>query len=87
MVEHINGLRRSGTPIVLVSSSPGLVIEPLSLYLGCTATLTTPVVIERNGWSASVHGPACYGEGKLYWAERWAEEQGIAMDEVAGLCG
>ena len=30
VVNHFNGLRRAGTPIVLVSSSPGLVIEPLS---------------------------------------------------------
>ena len=84
VVEHINGLRRSGTQIVLVSSSPGLVIEPLSLYLGCTATLTTPVIIERNRLIDIGAGPACYGEGKLYWAQRWADDQGIAMSEVAG---
>ena len=81
VVEHLNALRRSGTPIVLVSSSPGIVIEPLSLYLGCTDTLTTPVVIERNRLVGIGHGPPCYGEGKLYWAEQWAEEQEIAMDE------
>ena len=73
VVEHFNALRRGGTPIVLVSSSPGLVIEPLSLYLGCTATLTTPVVIERNRMIGMGKGPACYGEGKLYWAEQWAD--------------
>src|SRR3954454_1428315 len=48
VVEHLMGLRRGGTAIVLVSSSPGIVIEPLSLYLGCASTLTTPVVIERG---------------------------------------
>src|SRR4051812_12844972 len=37
VVEHFNALRRAGTELVLVSSSPGLVIEPLSLYLGCAA--------------------------------------------------
>src|SRR5215471_1771863 len=45
VVEHIADLRRSGTAVVLVSSSPGIVIEPLSLYLGCTDTITTPVRI------------------------------------------
>src|SRR6478735_8423777 len=60
VVEHINAVRRSGTPIILVSSSPGLVIQPLSLFLGCTATLTTPVVIERNRLIGIGHGPACY---------------------------
>ena len=48
VVEHLYGLRRQGTAIVLVSSSPGLVIQPLSIYLNCTDTLTTPVVVERG---------------------------------------
>jgi HAD superfamily hydrolase (TIGR01490 family) len=84
VVEHLNGLRKQGTPIVLVSSSPGLVIEPLSLYLGCSATLTTPVVIERNRLIGMGSGPACYGEGKFYWAQQWADEHGLSMaDAVA----
>jgi HAD superfamily hydrolase (TIGR01490 family) len=82
VVEHLSSLRKMGTPILLVSSSPGLVIEPLSIYLGCTATLTTPVVIERNRLIGMGSGPACYGEGKLYWAEQWAEARGISMSDA-----
>ena len=78
----MSSLRKMGTPILLVSSSPGLVIEPLSIYLGCTATLTTPVVIERNRLIGMGSGPACYGEGKLYWAEQWAEARGISMSDA-----
>jgi HAD superfamily hydrolase (TIGR01490 family) len=81
VVEHLTGLRRSGTKVVLVSSSPGLVIEPLSLYIGCTDTLTTPVLIQRGRLVGIGAGPPCYGEGKLYWAERWAADRAIAMDE------
>jgi HAD superfamily hydrolase (TIGR01490 family) len=81
VVEHLSGLRRSGTAVVLVSSSPGIVIQPLSLFLGCTDMITTPVVIERGRLVGIGSGPACYGEGKLYWAEHWAAERGIAMDE------
>jgi HAD superfamily hydrolase (TIGR01490 family) len=83
VVEHLAGLRRRGTEVVLVTSSPGIVIEPLALYLGCTATLTTPVRIERGRLVGMGDGPACYGEGKLYWADRWAAERGIPMDETA----
>jgi len=83
VVEHFNALRRSGTALVLVSSSPGLVIEPLSLYLGCEATLTTPVVIQRGRLIGVAPGPACYGEGKRYYAERWAAERGVLMDSTA----
>ena len=72
VVDHLNGLRRAGTSIVLVSSSPGLVIQPLAIYLGCTDTLTTPVVIERGRLVGIGSGPPCYGDGKRYWAEQWA---------------
>ena len=82
VAEHFNSLRARGTPLVLVSSSPALVIEPLSLYLGCTAMLTTPVVIERNRMIGMGSGPPCYGEGKLYWAERWAQEHDLPMEQA-----
>ena len=83
VVDHFNDLRKSGTPLVLVSSSPGIVIEPLALYLGCAATLTTPVRIERGLLIGIGSGPACYGEGKLHYASEWAAGRGIPMDEAA----
>jgi HAD superfamily hydrolase (TIGR01490 family) len=82
VVEHFNALRQAGTPLVLVSSSPALVIEPLSLYLGCTAMLTTPIIIQRGRLVGIGSGPACYGEGKRFYAEQWAAGRGIKMDET-----
>jgi HAD superfamily hydrolase (TIGR01490 family) len=82
VVEHLYGLRRMGTPIILVSSSPRLVIEPLSIYLGCTDMLTTPVVIERGRLVGVGAGPPCYGEGKLHWAEHWAREHDVEIEEA-----
>lgn len=82
VVDHLKDLRSRGTDIVLVSSSPGIVLEPLSAYLGCTDTITTPVRIERGCLIGIAEGPPCYGEGKLYWARRWAESRQIAMDEA-----
>jgi HAD superfamily hydrolase (TIGR01490 family) len=82
VVEHLYGLRRQGTAIVLVSSSPGFVIQPLSIYLSCTDALTTPVVIERGRLVRPGSGPPCYGEGKRYWAEEWAKSRGIPMKDT-----
>jgi HAD superfamily hydrolase (TIGR01490 family) len=82
VAEHVRALRRSGTYVVLVSSSPGIVIAPLSTYLGCTDTITTPVRIERGRLVGTGDGPPCYGEGKLHWATAWATERGIVMDEA-----
>ena len=83
VVDHLNEIRMRGTAVVLVSSSPRIVLEPLSIYLGCTDTITTPVVIERGRLVGVADGPACYGEGKLHWARQWAADRGIAMDEAA----
>jgi HAD superfamily hydrolase (TIGR01490 family) len=82
VVEHLYGLRRQGTAIVLVSSSPGFVIQPLGIYLSCTDTLTTPVVIERGRLVRPGSGPPCYGEGKRYWAEEWAKSRGVRMEDT-----
>jgi HAD superfamily hydrolase (TIGR01490 family) len=81
--EHFLSLRRGGTPIVLVSSSPDLVIRPLAIYLGCADLLTTPVVIERGRLVGVGAGPPCYGEGKLYWATQWADENQVDMHTAA----
>lgn len=83
VVEHFETLRRSGTQLVLVSSSPGIVLAPLSRYLGCVETLTTPVRIEGGILVDVGDGPVCYGEGKLYWARRCAEARGFRMDATA----
>ena len=83
VVDHFTALRKAGTRLVLLSSSPGLVIEPLSIYLGCTTTLTTPVVVRQGRLVGVGSGPACYGEGKRFYAEEWAAESGIVMDETA----
>lgn len=82
VVEHFATLRRAGTPIILVSSSPRLVIEPLGIYLGCADLLTTPVVIERGRLVGVGSGPPCYGEGKLFWAESWSSEHHIPLDRA-----
>jgi len=82
VVDHLNELRMRGTEVVLVSSSPRIVLEPLSIYLGCTDTLTTPVRIERGRLVGIADGPACYGEGKLHWAQQWAQTRQIAMDDA-----
>jgi HAD superfamily hydrolase (TIGR01490 family) len=82
VVDHLSHLRMSGTPIVLVSSSPRLVIEPLGIYLGCRDVLTTPVVIERGQLIAIGSGPPCYGEGKLHYAREWAGEHNVEIGDA-----
>lgn len=83
VVEHVAGLREMGTPIVLVSSSPELVLRPLADYLQCADLLTTPVVYEEGRPPRVGEGPPCYGAGKLYWATRWTEAHGRPLTGAA----
>ena len=83
VVDHLDDLRKSGTAIVLVTSSPGIVVEPLAIYLQCDDTLTTPVRIVRNRLVGLGDGPPCYGEGKLEWARRWASDRGVDLADAA----
>ncbi len=81
VVEHLYTLKRTGTGIVLISSSPGLVITPLSIYLGCRDIITTPVIIERGRLVGVGSGPVCYGDGKRYRAEEWARSNQISLED------
>jgi HAD superfamily hydrolase (TIGR01490 family) len=83
VVEHLAALRRRGTAVVLVSGSPGFVLEPLAVYLGCEGLITTPVRVERGKLVGLGEGPPCYGDGKRHWAEDWASRRGISMDATA----
>src|SRR5215212_2659377 len=60
VADHVAALRSRGTAVVLVSSSPAIVLEPLSRYLGCTGTVTTPVRIEKGQLAGTGDGPPCY---------------------------
>ena len=80
--EHFGELRELGTSIVLVSSSPRIVIEPLGQHLGCADLITTPVRIEDGILQGVGDGPPCYGEGKLHWAQHWADTRGLDLGQA-----
>ena len=85
VVDHLNDLKMRGTAVVLVSSSPKIVLEPLSAYLGCSDTITTPVRDRaRPTWSESPTGPHVMARGSCIGPEngRRSRRQ-IAMDEAA----
>jgi HAD superfamily hydrolase (TIGR01490 family) len=82
VAEHFEELRQRGTTLLLVSSSPGLVLKPLSDYLGCTGMITTPVNIVDGYMIGLGEGPPCYGAGKLHWVEHWAREHDVDLAQA-----
>jgi phosphoserine phosphatase len=84
VLDHLNQLRAGGTRLVLLSSSPGFVLEPLGAYLGCAAVLSTPLRIERHRVTGVEpdHGAYCYGAGKAHYASRWLEAHGLGWPDA-----
>ena len=82
-VDHAAELREMGTPVVLISSSPRLVLEPLARHLGCADVLSTPFVIENGRFAGIGDGPPCYGPGKVHWAKTWCDAHRHPLERAA----
>ena len=81
VVDHLTCLRCAGTRSCwFVVARPG--DSAAAIYLGCTDTLTTPVRYRARPAGRDRVGPACYGEGKRYWAEEWGRKPRIKMDDA-----
>ena len=67
--------------LAILSSSPPYVTEPLAAMLGIEHVMCTRFEVHADGNFAGRHvAPACYGRGKVHWAERFAAEHGVDLD-------
>jgi HAD superfamily hydrolase (TIGR01490 family) len=73
------GHRRRGHLVAILSSSSPYIAEPVAHHLGIEHVLCTRLCV-RDGRFAGQHvRPACYGQGKVVWAERFARAQAIDL--------
>jgi len=49
--------------------------------MGIEHGICTNLVIRDGRFTGELVEPYCYGEGKIYWAERFASENGISLDD------
>ncbi len=67
-VEHH---RDRGHIPALLSSSPRYIVEPVARALSVEMVGATEFEVERGKLTGQLRGPACYGAGKIHWAEAW----------------
>lgn len=71
--------RAAGHQVAILSSSTPYVTEPLARHLGIEHVLCTRLSV-RDGKFLGTHvKPACYGPGKVHWAEAFARERGVDL--------
>ena len=81
------GLRRvaehqaQGHVVAIVSASTQFVVGPMAAHLGVPGQYVCTHVRSNGGkLTGELEPPACYGEGKVVWAERFAAEYGADLD-------
>jgi HAD superfamily hydrolase (TIGR01490 family) len=74
--------RESGHVLAILTSSTRYLSEKLAERVGIEHVLCTRLDIDAAGRFAGTHvRPACYGPGKVHWAERFAHEHDVDLRE------
>jgi len=61
--------RKSGHLLAILSTSPTFVTRPVAERLGIEEVLSTELEVEGGLFTGRLVGPACFGRGKVHWAE------------------
>lgn len=71
-----------GDTVVVLSASTQFVVRPVADYLGFEYRCTELEIVD-NHFTGRIAGEPCYGEGKVYWARRMAQERGVDLCDCA----
>ena len=79
MAAAVETHRRAGHVPAILTSATRYLAEPLAADLGIPHVLVTQLVVRDGRFTGEAVRPVCYGTGKIYWAERFAERQHIDL--------
>jgi HAD superfamily hydrolase (TIGR01490 family) len=68
-LRQIEHHRQEGHLLAILSSSPTYVTRPIAETLGLDEVLSTQFEVADGAFTGRLVGPACYGKGKVHWAE------------------
>jgi HAD superfamily hydrolase (TIGR01490 family) len=71
--------RAEGHVVAILSSSSPYVAEPLARYLGIEHVLCTRLLVRDGRFEGRHVRPACYGPGKVHWAEEFARDRDVDL--------
>jgi len=80
-VEVVNEHKSQGHTLAILSAATIYVVGPVKEHMGIEHGICTNLVIRDGRFTGELVEPYCYGEGKIYWAERFASENGISLDD------
>jgi HAD superfamily hydrolase (TIGR01490 family) len=79
MAARVAAHQQAGHVAALLTSATRYLAEPLGADLGVEHVLVTQLVVRDGRFTGQIVPPACYGRGKVHWAERFATEHGLDL--------
>jgi HAD superfamily hydrolase (TIGR01490 family) len=79
MAAAVETHRRAGHVPAILTSATRYLADPLAADLGIKHVLVTRLVVENGCFTGEAIRPLCYGQGKIYWAKRFAASEGIDL--------
>ena len=79
--ELIENHKNMGHITAILSGSIKYTCEPVVRFLGIDHCLSTQLEVDEGFFTGRVIEPICMGEGKIYWAKKFSEENGIDIEE------
>lgn len=73
--------RHGGRFLAILSTSPAYVVRPVAKSLGMDAIGATELEVEKGLFTGRLRGPACYGEGKIHWAESLGHQHALNLTD------
>jgi HAD superfamily hydrolase (TIGR01490 family) len=81
-IETVNKHREQGHMLAILSAATPYTVNPVKKFLKIDHGLCTHLVVKDGCFTGELVEPYCYGEGKLYWAKRFAQENGIDLKDA-----
>jgi HAD superfamily hydrolase (TIGR01490 family) len=79
-IEVVNDHRAKGHVLAILSAATAYTVNPVKRHLGIDHGLCTHLVVKDGRFTGELVEPYCYGEGKIYWAERFLNERELSFE-------
>ncbi|MES1205297.1 MAG: HAD family hydrolase [Pseudomonadota bacterium] len=73
--------RQEGHLLAILSTSPTYMTRPVGRVLGIDEVVSTQLEVEGGQLTGRVVGPACFGPGKVHWAEALGRARNVDLDK------
>ncbi len=77
----VNEHKAQGHTLAILSAATIYAVGPVKRHMGIEHGICTKLVVRDGCFTGELVEPYCYGEGKIYWAERFAGENGISLED------